>query len=120
MNPKLRTAMLINLIFSSLSAITFLLFTKAIASASGASELMLRLVAVALLGFVGILWYGIQSKQILIAKIAIILDTLWVISSLIVLMTGWLVLTPSGVIGVTGIAVVVAGFAIWQLASIKE
>ena len=117
---KLRTAMLGNLIFSSLSAITFLFFTKTIASASGLNELMLRLVAVALLGFVGILWYGIQSKQILVAKIAIILDTLWVISSLIVLMTGWLALTPSGVIGLTGIAVIVAGFAIWQLASIKE
>jgi hypothetical protein len=117
---KLRTAMLGNLIFSSLSAITFLLFTKAISSASGLSELMLRLVAIALLGFVGILWYGIQSKQILVAKIAIVLDTLWVVLSLIILMTGWLALTPSGVIGVTGIAVIVAGFAIWQLASIKE
>ncbi len=117
---KLRTAMLGNLLFSSLSAITFLLFTKTIASASGLNELMLRLIAIALLGFVGILWYGIQNKQILVAKLAVVLDGLWVISSLIVLLSGWLALTPSGVIGVTGIAVIVAGFAIWQLSSIKE
>jgi hypothetical protein len=120
MNPKLRIAMSGNLIFSSLSAFAFLLFTKHIAIASGLSELILRLVAIALLGFVGILWYGIQSKQILVAKLAVILDTLWVVSSLIVVLGGWLALTPSGVIGVTGIAVIVAGFAIWQFLSIEE
>ena len=120
MNPKLRMAMFSNLIFSSLSAITFLLFTTPIAIASGINEPILRFVAIALLGFVGILWYGIQSKQIIIAKLAVILDTLWVISSLIILLSGWITLTLGGAIGLTSIAIIVAWFAIWQFKGIKE
>jgi hypothetical protein len=114
MKHNLVKAMSGNLIFSSLCAMSFLLFAEFLASHTGIPELVFNIIAFGLLGFAGILGYGIRTKSTQIAKIVVLLDWVWVVLSLIIVVSGWVALKPMGVLGVLSIAVIVAGFAIWQ------
>jgi hypothetical protein len=67
MKHNLIKAMSSNLIFSSLCAISFLLFAPLLASQTGILQLAFYIIAIGLLGFAGILGYGIQTKSTPIA-----------------------------------------------------
>ena len=103
-----------NLLFSSLCATSFLLATTNIAASTGILEIIVQLIGFGLIGFVGLLWYGIQSKKINIAKLVVFLDLMWVVSSFAVLLLGWINLSTIGIFSLVSIAFIVAGFAIWQ------
>lgn len=108
----LQTAMLGNAAFSSSSAILFLLFGQVIASNSNIPELVIKLLALSLIGFAAILLYGVfGAQQKTVGRLAIGLDWAWVLGSAIAL---FLPVTNTGRIGIAIIAALVAGFALWQ------
>ena len=121
MNQPLRTAMFGNLLFSSISATSFLLATRTFANSSGLPELAFKVIGFGLLGFALILWFGIQptQNQARIGKLVVILDWAWVFSSFVVLIPGLVPLTTIGSLGVLCIALIVAGFALWQQRSLR-
>ncbi len=116
MNKNLSKAMFGNLIFSGFCAISFLLFAQFLATGTGIPEAAFYIIGIGLLGFASLLGYGISNKKLRpqIAKIVVLLDWLWVASSFVTIVSGLVSFKPIGLLGVLSIAVIVAGFAIWQ------
>ena len=108
----LQNAMLGNALFSSLSAMGFLLFKNTIATSTNIPAMVLELIGLSLLGFAALMLYGIfGARQKTVGLWAVWLDWAWVIGSALALL---LPLTSNGRIGIAVIAVLVAGFALWQ------
>jgi hypothetical protein len=109
---RLRNAMIGNAVFSSGSAVAFLVFRQGIAVNTSIPTLALEVIAVGLLGFAALLLYGAFNARIqMIGRWAVLLDWAWVAGSLPALL---LPLTELGRIGIVTVAVLVAGFAVWQ------
>lgn len=114
----LQAAMLGNAAFSSTSAILFLNFGQAIATNSNIPEIVLRLIAISLIGFAVLLLYGVFGAQPkMIGTIAVWLDWAWVAGSAIAML---LPVTNTGRIGIALVAIAVAGFALWQQNSLSK
>ncbi len=108
----LRTAMIGNAVFSSLSAMGFLFLKDTIAAGTNIPAMVLELIGLGLFGFAALLLYGILgARQKTVGTLAIWLDWAWVIGSAL---ASLLPLTSNGRIGIAVIAVLVAGFALWQ------
>jgi hypothetical protein len=108
----LQTAMIGNALFSSFSATSFLLLKDTIATSTNIPAIVLELIGLSLFGFVALLLYGIfGARQKTVGGLAIWLDWTWVIGSVLALL---LPLNSNGRIGIVVIAVLVAGFALWQ------
>lgn len=114
----LQIAMLSNATFSSISATLFLIFGQVIATNSNIPELVLSLIAVSLIGFAALLLFGVfGTQQKTVGTLAVWLDWSWVAGSALALL---LPLTDTGRIGTSLVAVMVAGFALWQQSALSK
>jgi hypothetical protein len=114
----LQRAMIGNAAFSSLSALGFLVFAQGIAVNTNVPKLALEVIAVGLLGFAALLLYGASgARSRMIGRWAVVLDWVWVAGSALALL---LPLTDLGRIGIVTLALVVAGFAVWQQRGLND
>jgi hypothetical protein len=110
-NMMLRQAMLGNALFSGACAIGFLGFSQNLSLALGLPVLALQAVAMALLGFVGLLLFGVFSAYTrLVGQMAVWLDWAWVLGSTVAMFF----LGTTAQIALLFVTLVVAGFALWQ------
>jgi hypothetical protein len=109
---QLQIAMTSNATFSLLSAFSFWYFSDTIAKSSEISTIVLTVIAIGLLGFAMLLFYGVfVAWQRQIGQVAVWLDWAWVVSSAIALLFP---ISTVAKIAVVVLALVVAGFAWWQ------
>jgi len=116
--PSLKTALRGNALFSTLCGIDLLLFTDQILAVMGnsiPSALLQGLGALLIVFAADLLWISsgnpIKTK---FAKMIILMDWAWVISTPVVLVFAWGLLTPMGVELICIIAAFVALFATLQ------
>ncbi len=119
----IRTALRGNAIFSALSAIEFIFFSKVFSPLFGLSNLMiLPLIGVGLLGWAAFLWLSTrrQDFQKMVALIAIDGDLLWVVASVALLVGNWIAYTQMGMWIIAIKADVVLIFAVWQFFALRK
>jgi hypothetical protein len=107
---NLRHAMLGNAMFSGICGTAFLLFSSQLAGFLKVAEVLLVVIGLGLLGFVGLLLFGLFSQHTRkVGVLAVWLDWVWVLGSFPAF-----VLLENGRLAVLAVALVVAGFAHWQ------
>lgn len=113
----IKTALLGNALFSTTSGLLLLLFSRSINEWMGISaNWILPLIGLGLLGFAVSLLL-LAKKQIIERKavIAVIIqDILWVLGSIIIVALGAFSLSELGYEMIIVVAIIVAGFAVWQ------
>jgi hypothetical protein len=113
----LRWAMLGNALFSGVCALGFFGFSGNLAAVLDLPALVFWVVAMALLGFVGLLLFGVLSAHThTIGRVAVWLDWTWVLGSLVALFF----VGTNAQIAVLVVALVVAGFAVWQQKGLEQ
>jgi hypothetical protein len=113
----LRRAMIGNALFSAVCAFGFLIFSRNLSVALDLPVLALQLVAFALVGFVGLLLFGVLSAHTrMVGLVAIWLDWAWVLGSAGVVFF----LGAAAQIAVLAVAMAVAGFAVWQQKGLQQ
>ncbi len=119
----LRHAILANGIFCGVSGIVLLLAAAPLATLLGIpAPLVLRGTGF-VLGCYGIALFFLASQQHINQKLAlavILLDVLWVLDSIVILLTGWLPLTTTGIWVIAILALIVAGFAEVQYLGLRR
>lgn len=116
----LSVAMIGNAIFSGFSGLFFLLHAKPASTFSGIPSGLLLVVGVLLLSYALMLLLGSASQIILIARLAVGLDWLWVISSAVAVIPGLLSITNGGRLVIAVLALIVAGFATAQQHGLRQ
>lgn len=112
-----------NALFSATSGLGFVLAPGWLARATGIEPaLAFTIIGIGLLGYSAWLWLnaGKDSVPRGTALMAIAGDSLWVVTSVIVLVGGYLPLTTAGTWGVALVADVVGVFAILQLIGLRR
>jgi hypothetical protein len=113
----LRQAMLGNALFSGVCGLGFLGFSGNLAAVLDLPVLVFWVVAIGLLGFVGLLLFGVLSAHTqIIGRVAVWLDSIWVLGSLVALFF----VGTNAQIAVLVVALAVAGFAVWQQKGLKQ
>lgn len=117
----LRTALLSNALFSTLSGLVFIIFSRSVADLIGIGEpIIYQVVGVGLLGFASFVgWIGTR-KQIdtFLAALISIADFLWVVGTLGLIMLVFGALQPAGIFTLLLIAAIVLFFGLRQLQGI--
>ncbi|MCG8377401.1 MAG: hypothetical protein MI702_13065 [Chlorobiales bacterium] len=126
----LRNVLKANAVFSSFTGTLLLIFPSSIASAFGFTapifsanpELALRILGISLLIFAGSLAFTATRKEVnlLEAWIAVILDELWVLGSILVLLINIYPINFAGKIAISAIALFVGLLSILQFMGIKS
>jgi hypothetical protein len=112
----LRVAMLGNALFSGVCALVFFGFSADISVALDLPQVVLVVVALGLLGFVALLLLGVYTSHTrLVGQVAVWLDWAWVLGSVVAVFF----LGAVAQIAVLAVALVVAGFAVWQQKGIQ-
>jgi hypothetical protein len=120
----LRRALQADAIFSGLSGVALIVAAGPIGTLLGLSApLGLAALGVILIGYAALLYTTAAKEPIdrRRAIAAVVLDVIWVIDSAVVLLAGWLPLTPAGWWIILDVAIVVAVFAeikfigLWRL-----
>lgn len=112
-----------NALFSAISGLGFVLAPGWLARITGIRPaLAFIVVGVGLVGYAAWLWLNARKEPVprSAALVAIVGDSLWVIASVIVLMSGILPMTTAGKWGVALVADVVGVFAILQLIGLRR
>lgn len=123
MKIKLKTALLANATFSSISGVTMLLFSNWISELMGIpNKWVLPIIGGGLLFFASTIVYqatrdSINSNPV---KLIILQDLLWVVGSLVILVFGLFDLTIVGKILIAIVAVAVADFAFLQWWGLRQ
>ena len=117
MKQPIKTALLGNAIFSTISGLLLLFFSNSINTWMGISlSWILPLIGLGLLGFAASLFL-LSRKQTITrnAVIAVIIqDALWVLGSIIIVALGAFNLSEIGYEMIIVVAIIVAGFGGWQ------
>ena len=119
----LRSALLGNSIFSLLSGLDFVLFSRPVATFLGLSSATVVLVmGVILIGYAYVIFRQgrIQLLNPSFAQFAIIADVLWVIGSAVLIFTDVAALTTAGKWAIAIIADVVLVFAVLQYVGLRR
>ncbi len=119
----LRNVLLANAAFSAISGLSFILFTEAFSNFLGWSNIwILPAIGIGLLGFAFIVYQNAMNTQVNSAKISSIItaDIVWVILSVIILVTNVVSLTPEGKWAVGILADTVATFALLQYLGLRR
>jgi len=112
-----------NALFSAMSGLGFVLAPGWLARITGIRPaLAFTIVGAGLVGYAAWLWLNARKEPVprSTALVAIVGDSLWVIASVIVLMSGLLPLTTAGKWGVALVADVIGVFAILQLIGLRR
>jgi hypothetical protein len=113
-NP-LRTALLSNAAFSVLSATVFLIAANPLAKLMHLPyPLVLQVIGGGLVVFVGLLLWVAKHQRPFWVRTVIIMDATWVVGSAVVLVWDPVGFSIWGIGLILGIALVVAGLALWQ------
>ena len=116
-NTSIRPILYANAIFSGLSGLIFTLASKSLAEFLGVdAPLIILLLGLNLILFAGLLYYygsrpSISRKFVLFAIVA---DSIWVLASLLLLLTNWVPFSVQGKWMIGIIAVIVDLFATLQ------
>ncbi len=119
----LRQALRGNGVFSAVSGLTLIIAARPIAAFMGlAWPLALTITGAVLLPYAAVLFWATSQADIdpRLAKTAIVLDGLWVIGSILLLLTDWLNLTVAGNWTVALLAEAVLTFAILQALGLRR
>lgn len=120
----LKTALLSNALFSTLSGLTLISFSETIRSAIGVGEpILYQLVGLGLLGFASVVaWVGTRKPvNPFLALLISLADFLWVIGTglgLLILLA-FSLLQPLGILILVGVAAIVLFFGLRQLQGIQ-
>ena len=123
MKIKLKTALLANAIFSSLSGIAILLFSNWLSQLMGiGNEFILPVIGSGLVLFAATIVYHATRASINLNQVKLIIaqDLAWVVGSLIVIVFSLFNLTTIGYLLVGVVAVAVADFAWLQWIGLKR
>lgn len=119
----LRLAMLGNAAFSGLSGLVLLIGSRPLSTWLGIPwPGGLAGTGAALIGY-GLMLLWVATREALshrVARLAIVLDLGWVIGSFLLLLFGWLPLTPAGRWTVLILAEIVAAFAVLQAYGLRR
>jgi len=119
----LKTALLSNAIFSTLSGVMSIIFAHAVAELIGAGEpILYQIIGAGLLGFAGLVaWTGTRRPiNTLLAALISIADFSWVAGTLLLISLTFAGLQPVGILTVLAIAGVVLFFGLRQLQGIGK
>lgn len=120
----LKTALIGNATFSTLSAAIFLLFTQDVAALIGLKSMpeLVIAVGVGLLGFMAYIVLTISKlpDAVPMTKSIILGDWGWVLASVIVLAVFANAIPGPGLFAIAFVAAIVAGFALWQTRGLKK
>ena len=114
---ELKKYLTINSLFSTISGLTMILFTSFLNKVFNIDNAYIfPIIGINLLGFAAYVWY-VSSRQLtnkLLVKVITILDTLWVVGSVIIVSLGFFDLTKEGNIIICIVAVWIAFLAYKQ------
>jgi len=119
----LRQALRGNGVFSAVSGLTLIIAARPIAAFMGlAWPLALTITGLVLLPYAAVLFWATSQAEIdpRLAKTAVVLDGLWVIGSVLLLLSDWLNLTVAGNWTVALLAEAVLTFAILQALGLRR
>ena len=119
----LRTALLSNALFSTLSGLTFIIFNQSLAELIGIDvPIIYQIIGVGLLGFAGfVAWVGTRNRiNTFLAAMISIADFAWVAGTLVLILLAFGVLQPTGILMLLVIAGIVLFFALLQLQGISS
>jgi hypothetical protein len=119
----LRQALRGNGVFSAISGLTLIIAVRPIAAFMGlAWPLALTITGLVLLPYAAVLFWATSQAEIdpKLAKTAVVLDGLWVIGSILLLLTDWLNLSVAGNWTVALLAEAVLTFAILQALGLRR
>ena len=116
----LRNVLLGNALFSTLSGLAFVFATQPISRFLGWSNpWILPIIGIGLLGFAFIV-FRTATQELEKTREVIFADLAWVITSVIILVTGWVPLTVGGMWAVGIIADIVGTFALLQYLGLRR
>jgi hypothetical protein len=113
----IRYALYGNAAFSSVSGLVFLLAANPVSTFLGVNApIEIALLGIGLMGYAALLFYNASRPMIdpSFALFAVIGDSLWVLASIVLLVTGWLPFTTEGKWAVAIVAMIVDAFATLQ------
>ena len=119
----LRTALLSNALFSTLSGLTFIIFSQSVAQLIGIDvPVIYQVIGVGLLGFAAfVAWTGTRERiDTFLAALISIADFAWVAGTLLLILLAFGALQPAGILTLLAIAGVVLFFALRQLQGISR
>ena len=118
----LRSALRGDAIFSEVSGLVFLLFAGRLSTLTGIQPPLITVMGAVALVYGALLWLGTRQPGVsrTLAIFAIVGNVLWVADSALVLLTGWLPLTTTGMWIVAIIADIVLVFAILQFVGLRR
>jgi len=119
----LRQALRGNGVFSAVSGLTLIVAARPIAAFMGlAWPMSLTITGLILLPYAAVLFWATSRAEIdhRLAKTAVVLDGLWVIGSVLLLLTNWLNLSVAGNWTVALLAEAVLTFAILQALGLRR
>ncbi len=119
----LRTALLSNALFSTLSGLTFIIFSSSVAELLGiGAPIIYQVIGVGLVAFACVVaWVGTQKPiNAFLAALISLADFLWVGGTLLLLGLAAGVLHPAGIASLIAIAAIVLFFGIRQLQGVGE
>ena len=120
----LRNALGANAAFSAISGLALPIAAEPLEAmlGPGASQAVLTALGFALLAFAAILWYCRREPRLTraVGTIALLLDDLWVIGSLVLLLGFPELFTPFGRVLIGAVAVVVAVFAVLEFVGLRR
>ncbi len=119
----LRTALLSNALFSTLSGLTFIIFSSSAAALVGVgAPIIYQIIGIGLMGFAGfVAWTGTrQPINAFLAALISLADFTWVAGTLLFLVLAFPALHPAGMASLIAIAAIVLFFGIRQLQGIGK
>ncbi|MEM8531525.1 MAG: SRPBCC family protein [Chloroflexota bacterium] len=122
-DKTLKTALLSNALFSTLSGGTMLFFSSSVANLIGVgATLLYQIIGVGLLGFAGyVAWVATRDSINAYKALEIILmDFLWVLGTMLLIPFIWPSLTGIGLLALIGVATIVGVFGFYQLKGIGQ
>lgn len=119
---QLRRVLQANAIFSAVTGIALVSSPRPLAALLGVAPVFLWPTGIMLIAYGGLLWFAATRAKNYrrLAWIATILDALWVVDSILVLITGWLPLTQTGWWIIVAQAVTVGVFAELQYLALRR
>lgn len=119
----LKNALLGNAVFSSLSGLGFVFFSKAIAAFLGISAAwVIIVIGVGLLGYGWQLYRAATASPLdsAFARFAVYADLAWVVLSAVLIFSGMVAFTTAGKWAIAAVADIVLVFAIVQYVGVKR
>lgn len=119
----LRIALLSNALFSTLSGLTFIIFSPSVADLIGVgAPIIYQIIGVGLLGFACfVAWIGTRKPiNTFLAALISLADFMWVVGTLLFILLAFGSLQPAGIGSLIAIAAIVLFFGIRQLQGVSE